>query len=371
MERSQIKLGILTSSRADFGIYQPLLNKLQKLPDEVKTELIVFGTHLSRFHGYTLLEIANHYHFPIHKINGMPLGDSPEAIANGYGNLVTNFSNFWATHTFDWVLALGDRFEMSAAVQGGIPQGVKFAHLHGGETTLGAIDNIYRHQISLASQIHFVATDEFGERVREITHSVKVYSVGALSLDGIEQIQVPAWDVVKAGFNIPVDDFILCTFHPETVTFKNNQQYSEEIIKSIREIVKQLPVIVTLPNADTAGTIFRQAFISLKAELPDRVFLIENFGRLNYFSAMKQASMLLGNTSSGIIEAASFGRFVVNVGERQKGRPQSTNVINVPFEKNDIVTEVFKTLNKGSFTGKNIYYIEGTTDMILNILRNA
>lgn len=136
---------------------------------------------MSPYHGHTLDMIAALGVANIKKVYGMPLSDEPEAIANAYGLLVSNFSQFWGTHEYDWVLALGDRFEMSAAVQAGIPSQVRFAHLHGGETTLGAIDNVYRHQITLASSMHFVSTEAFAQRVCSILcHSEKVYCVGAL-----------------------------------------------------------------------------------------------------------------------------------------------------------------------------------------------
>jgi GDP/UDP-N,N'-diacetylbacillosamine 2-epimerase (hydrolysing) len=366
MERPRLKIGVLTSTRADFGIYQPLLKELSQRKDQFGTELIVFGTHLSHFHGYTRTEIESATDFPIHEVFGMPLSDTPTAIANAYGTIVANFSQFWASHTFDVVFALGDRYEMSAAVQAGIPQGVKFAHLHGGETTLGAIDNIYRHQISLASNLHFVATETFADRVREITHSEQVHTVGALSLDNLKQLELPSWDQVKTTFDLPVDTFALCTFHPETVAHNQNVTYAEEAAKALDNLADEICIIITMPNADTNGTLFREAFQDLKAANPTRIFLIESFGRLNYFTAMQQARFLIGNTSSGIVEAASFQKYVVNVGNRQKGRPQSDNILNTEFDAQAIVSAATQALQQGAYTGDNIYYRPDTACNIIN-----
>ena len=371
MERPRLKIGVLTSTRADFGIYQPLLEELSGQVNLFQTELIVFGTHLSRFHGYTRSEIEASSDFPIHEVFGMPLADNPAAIANAYGSLVSSFSQFWASHTYDWVLSLGDRYEMSAAVQAGIPQGVRFAHLHGGETTLGAIDNIYRHQISLAATLHFVATDAFADRVKEITHSDQVYPVGALSLDNLSKLKLPAWAQVKDKFDIKADQFALCTFHPETVAYEKNAGYSKEAAEALAQLAKKLPVVITMPNADTNGTLFREAFSALKAKSPDRIFLVESFGRLNYFSAMQQARFLVGNTSSGIVEAASFQKHVVNVGNRQKGRPQSKNIINAEFDAQAILTASDKAIEAGTYAGNNIYHKACSADLMLKTLANA
>src|SRR5690606_5753673 len=145
-----MRVAVLTSSRADFGIYLPLLNRLKEDPF-FQLEIIAFGTHLSKFHGYTLDQIKESGFTTIHEISSLLTNDDEVSIATSFGLTVLKFADFWDKHSYDWVLCLGDRFEMAAAVQAGIPFGVRFAHLHGGETTLGAIDNIYRHQTSLAS----------------------------------------------------------------------------------------------------------------------------------------------------------------------------------------------------------------------------
>lgn len=367
-----MKIGVLTSSRADFGIYQPLLRRLQT-DDRFELEIIAFGTHLSPYHGYTLNNITEAGYSQIKKVYGMPLSDTPEAIANAYGLLVSNFSQYWAEHQYDLVFALGDRFEMSAAVQAGIPQQVRFAHLHGGETTLGAIDNIYRHQISLASTLHFVATEAFAKRVENLIDNNKnVHWIGALSLDDLEELPLPEWKQVAEKFGIASDkDFVLVTFHPETVNFHQNTRFSWIAFDALNILSKKLNIVITMPNADTAGSLFREQFQQLRKEKPQQVFLVENFGRLNYFVAVKQSQFLLGNSSSGIIEAASFGKYVVNVGNRQKGRAQSQNILNVPFDVVSIKNACDKILRQGDYQGQNIYYQPNTSERIINLIAHA
>ncbi|MCH2081935.1 MAG: UDP-N-acetylglucosamine 2-epimerase [Saprospiraceae bacterium] len=370
MERSTIKIGILTSSRADFGIYQPLIKALKK-DARFEVELIVFGTHLSPYHGLTL-QLVEKEGLPIHKVYGMSLSDAPQAIANAYGLTVSNFSQFWANHSFDWVFALGDRFEMAAAVQAGIPQRVRFAHFHGGETTLGAIDNIYRHQISLASDLHFVATPAFAQRVEALVETKQnIHWVGALSLSTIDNLQLPDWQKVQKQFHLTTDDFILVTFHPETIAFEKNEGYSKVAANTLLRLSKDYDVIITMPNADTAGSLFRHQFQKIAVQQPERIFLIENFGRLNYFAAAKQSKFLLGNTSSGIIEAASFGKYVINVGDRQKGRPQSDNTFSTPFQEQEILHTITNLPRDLAFKGTNIYFKSNCLETIIDQLIHA
>jgi GDP/UDP-N,N'-diacetylbacillosamine 2-epimerase (hydrolysing) len=178
-----MKIGVLTSSRADFGIYLPLLQRL-KQDSFFNLEIIAFGTHLSKYHGYTLMEIEKEVFPIIHKISSLLTNDDENSIATAYGLTIIKFSDFWETVNYDLVLCLGDRFEMSAAVQAGIPFGINFAHFCGGETTLGAIDNIFRHQITLASILHFPTLEKFKFRIASIIGTDKNnHSVGSLSIE--------------------------------------------------------------------------------------------------------------------------------------------------------------------------------------------
>ncbi len=364
-----MKIGVLTSSRADYGIYLPLLNKL--LDDQYfNLEIIAFGTHLSKSHGFTVEEIEKTKFSKIHKISTLLSNDDESSIATSYGLTVIKFADFWSKNKFDLVFCLGDRFEMSAAVQAGIPFGIKYAHFHGGETTLGAIDNIYRHQITLASFLHFTAAKQFTSKVIElIGENKRVYNFGALSLDDFENFKPIEKNILFAKFNIPHRDFVLATFHPETISPELNQSYAKEMRLALQKISKNIFLIITMPNADTNGSIFRSEIKILQNESPDQVLCIENFGRENYFSAMAYAKLLIGNTSSGILEAASLGKFVLNVGNRQSGRLQSENVINVPFLESSIVNEFNNILQKGNYKGGNIYYKKDTASNIIKEIK--
>lgn len=350
-----MKIGVLTSSRADFGIYLPLLKELRN-DSFFDLTVIAFGTHVSPYHGETINQIKEIGFNKIDQIQSLLLNDNPNGISTSYGLTVSKFADYWSENKFDLVFCLGDRFEMSAAVQAGIPFGVKYAHIHGGETTLGAIDNIYRHQITLASSLHYASTDVYARKIGDLLDSsYNVHNVGSLSLDHIEDFPFTEELSFREQFGIPNQPYILITFHPETVAPELNIEYAQEMKSALKLLVDNFFLVITMPNADTNGSIFRKAIESLKSDLPNQMVCVENFGKINYFNAVKYSEFLVGNTSSGIIEAASFGKYVVNVGNRQKGRAKSENVFDCAFTKVDIIKVVEKIKKLGTYTGNNIY----------------
>jgi GDP/UDP-N,N'-diacetylbacillosamine 2-epimerase (hydrolysing) len=367
----KIRIGVLTSSRADFGIYLPLL-KAMKADDYFDVNIIAFGTHLSSYHGNTIEDIkASGFHVP-YTISSLMSNDDAGSIASSFGLTALKFADFWkeAHGRFDLVFCLGDRFEMAAAVFAGIPLQIKFAHIHGGETTLGAIDNVYRHSITLASSLHFVAAAPFKEKVDQLTgNPAACFVTGALSLDNLDQIQFLDNESFQSKWNVNLSSkFILVTLHPETVAFERNHFFASEFTTALRELLNDREILITLPNGDTNGSVYRKAFSELANEFPEAVSLIENFGTQSYFTCMKSADLLLGNTSSGIIEAASLGKYVVNVGDRQKGRLTSGNVVTVPFESNAIVKACRERFSM-TYSGENVYKVGNAAKLMIEKLK--
>ncbi len=371
LNKNKINIGVLTSSRADYAIYKPLLYELNN-DNRFKVTIIVFGMHLQGKYGKTINIIKSDNFGEIHEVEGMPKGDTPLSISKGYANLVNCFSDYWNSNNFKNVLCLGDRFEMSAAVQAGVLFNVNFIHLHGGETTLGAVDNIYRHQISLASKIHIVASDIFLKRLSGIIGSKKdIFNFGALSLDGIDTTKIIDWESICKEFNIPNEKFILVTFHPETVEIENNFNYCKVIFKVLKKISSEINIVVTLPNADSMNMEYRKIMLKLKNIYPDRFTLVENFGKEKYFSAIANSELMLGNSSSGILEAATFKRYVLNVGKRQKGRLKNENVFDIPFDA-DLIYEKYKLILKlGDYRGENIFFKKNTSNNIIKVLASG
>ncbi len=369
MESYKIKIAILSSSRADYGIYLPLINKLSEDKD-ICLELIAFGTHFSKLHGYTIQSIDVKKFSLVHELEHILSNDSPNAISTSFGLISLKFADFWKNNFFNVVICLGDRFEMAAAVLSGLPYKVNFAHLHGGETTLGAIDNVYRHTISLASELHFTSTEKNKERLSLILgHDRNIYNVGSLSLDNLNQLELLSHEEFFEKWAIDLNKkYILITIHPETVDFEKNEKYAIEFCNALEQLSNLRQLIITMPNADTSGSVYREKLISLNEKYHNKVVLIENFGTVSYFTCMKYADIILGNSSSGIIEAASFGKYVINVGDRQKGRQCDDNVINVRFDENLIVEKTLLYLEK-PYNGKNSYFNGGAVENIIYLIK--
>ena len=363
-------IAVLTSSRADYGIYLPLLKKLNSDPFFNLT-IIAFGTHLSRLHGYTIQNILDDGFEVSEKLETLILGDTEAAISNAIGNTVTRFSNLWSriSSKIDIVFALGDRYEMFAAVAASVPFNIKIAHIHGGETTLGAIDNKFRHAISLMSTLHFASTDEYCERIKNLIGSDRnIFKIGALSLDNLSELQILSVNDFQEKYDIDLSiPTVLVTFHPETVNTEKNGFYALELVKTFNILSKKKQIVITLPNSDTFGSIIRSQFLEL-ANKNGMIHCVENFGSIGYFSCMSYCSFMIGNTSSGIIEAASLGKFVINLGNRQAGRIRSHNVIDTEID----CTEILNTINRIAdfeYKGTNVYYVSNSASAIVTALK--
>lgn len=366
------RIAFLTSSRADYGIYNPLLKKLKEY-STFEVKIIVFGTHLSPFHGYTLSQIISDGFKVDYEIETVISGDSPSTISTSMGLTTLKFAEFWKEHKvdFDLVFCLGDRYEMFAAVIAGVPFGINFAHLHGGERTLGAIDNIFRNSITLASKYHFVSCDAHAKRVFELIESEKnIFNIGSLSLDNLENVDYFSFQEFSNRFELDLNKpTILVTVHPETVSIEKNVTNIEEISRAL-ENLKKYQVIITLPNADTCGNVIRKRILQLVSENQRRIFCFENLGKKGYFTTLKYCAFLIGNTSSGIIEAASFNKWVIDLGVRQLGRERSKNTFNIPFDHETIVSKVKEIEKMPVYDGGNIYYKSNPVNNICSILIN-
>lgn len=360
----------LTSSRADFGIYEPLLQAMRS-DHFFKISICAFGTHLSKSHGYTAQYIRDKGYTIDYEIETVPESDSAFHISESIGQTTKSFAEFWKNHLndFDWVFCLGDRYEMFAAVIAAVPFRIKFAHLHGGETSLGAIDEIFRHSISLSSTLHFVATQNNKKRLSQILGSDSaIHWVGALALDRLQEFNFLTTNEFHQKFNFDFSEkSILVTVHPETTDTTKNELHIAQLIAAM-ELLRDYQFLITLPNADTDGLKIRNALIMASHQL-NNIFLYENLGQEGYFSAMKLCKMLLGNTSSGIIEAASFQKYVINLGNRQLGRQAGENVISCEFETKKIVDLVRIIESKGDWLGGNIYVKNGAANSIIEILK--
>lgn len=365
-----MKIAILTSSRSDYSICLPLIKEIKK-DGFFELSIIAFGTHLSDQHGFTIQKILDDGFSVAHRVKTMPIDDTPAAIVESMGRTMIAFADIWRNNQFDLVIALGDRYEMFSATASCVPFSLPVAHIHGGETTLGAFDDVFRHSITQIATYHFTSAEKYKERVIELKGSSNnVYDVGALSIDNLCSIRLLTVMKFKERFSIDLSiPSILVTFHPETVNFLLNEQHVTELIDALQEI-KNYQLIITMPNADTMGNMIREKLNEFIAETPNAVG-IESFGTVGYLTCMKYCSMLLGNTSSGFIEASFFPKYVINIGERQTGRIVSDNICNVAIEKNAILDAVNAYEYKQLPQAITLYGDGNTAEKITSIIKSS
>ena len=359
---------VLTSSRADYSIYLPLLKKL-KSDDYFQLKIIAFGTHLSLNHRYTVDEIIKDGFEIVHKIDTLPKGDSPKMIAGSMALAISKFASIWESEkeNIDLIFCLGDRYEMFAAVTASVPFNIPVAHLHGGETTLGAIDNSFRNSITSMSNFHFVSTEKNAKRVEQITNSKNhVYIVGAMALDNLYEIKLLSKEEFKDKFSITLKEPALVTFHPETIAYQKNEHYINELLIALYEVEKQ--IVITMPNADTGNELMRERILDF-VKIKNNAYVVESLGTQGYFSCIEHSAFLLGNSSSGIIEAASFGKYVIDLGFRQKGRETGKNVIHCDFKKDEILDVIKKIKTLPPLKRENIYGDGKSSEKIISILK--
>ncbi len=366
-----MKIGVITTSRADFGIYLPLLNKIKE--SEHHLMLFAGGMHTASHFGnsHQLIEEAG---FIIGEmVDGISTDDSPFGLCESMALTLAGFSAVWKKYAdeLDVVFVLGDRFEMYAAASSIIPYNIIIAHLHGGETTLGAIDNKFRNAISMLSDYHFVSHEKHAEKLVQMTgDSARIFNVGALGVENLLGQSLMSTDAFFEKFKFDISkDYILTTIHPETVSAGKNVHFIDEYIAAVKEI--DIPVLCTLPNADTEGSVLRAALLDFEKQFPQKLKCFENLGIVGYFTAMKNCLIMLGNTSSGIIEAASYQKWVIDLGDRQKGRFAPSNVVHVPFDRKEIVRNVQSLRTTDVNVSQNPYGKGNTAEQILGILETV
>lgn len=363
-----MKVALISCGRSDYSIYLPLLKKLDA-DSEINMDIIAFGTHVSNFYGHTVDMFKKDGFHVAEEIESLVLGDSPDSIATAMGLTMIKFSRLWEKNNYDCIVVLGDRFEMFSAIAASVPFNIPVAHLHGGETTLGAIDDKFRHCITSMSTLHFVTTQDHADRVAQIMNSDKnIFNVGAPALDNLKDIELMSKEEFLSTFGVDLNKpTILTTFHPETVNLAKNIEYTDELVETFKSI-EGYQLLITMPNADTMGTMVRD---KLNAFIDDCDYAtgVEILGARGYYSCMEYCSMLLGNTSSGIIEAASFGKYVINIGDRQKGRSFGENVIHSGIVKSELLQHIQQISSKPQLDRKNIYGDGTATEKIVQIMK--
>jgi UDP-hydrolysing UDP-N-acetyl-D-glucosamine 2-epimerase len=332
-------IGVVTVARSDYGIYLPL----QQAPD-LSLHLIVSGMHLSPEFGLTVRTIEKDGFEIADRVEMLLSSDTPEGIAKSIGLGVIGFAQAYSRFRPDILVVLGDRFEMCAAALAALPFKIPLAHIHGGELTQGAIDDALRHLMTKLSHLHFVSTQEYGRRVMQLGEEAwRVEVCGALSLDNLHSVRLLSRKELADEFELFLEDrFLLVTYHPVTLEYEQTEWQVRELVSSLDEC--GLQVLLTMANADTGGHLVNLMLEDFVRTHPSAQ-LVDNLGTQAYFSVMALATAMVGNSSSGIIEAGMFKLPVVNIGIRQKGRIRSINVIDVDYRSDEIVRGIKKAIS--------------------------
>lgn len=336
-------IGVVTVARSDYGIYRPVLRGIAG-DAELELRLFVSGTHLASDHGATVREIEADG-FPIAaRIKSVSDEDDATSIARGAGQAVGGFADAFAASRPDLLLALGDRFEMLAAAFAALLLRLPVAHLHGGEASEGAFDESIRHALTKLSHLHFAATEQAARRIRQLGEEPwRVVVSGAPALDEIARLEPLADDELERRIGLPLDPPpLVVTYHPPTLDPRDPGELVQELLAAVEQ--SGLPAVFTYPNADPGGLAVRRAIDAYVADHP-RTRAVSSLGSRAYHSLLRHAAAVVGNSSSGIVEAASFRAPVVNVGNRQDGRLRPGNVIDVDDDRDAIAAAIQRALS--------------------------
>ncbi len=306
--------------------------------------LVVSGMHLSAQHGSTVRAIEEDGFDIAERIEILLSSDTPQGISKSVGLGVIGFAQLFDRWRPDIMVVVGDRFEMHAAALAALPFKIPIAHISGGELTEGAIDDALRHSLTKLSHLHFPATEEYARRIIQLGEEPwRVIVAGEPSLDQLHTMQLLPREELERRFELRLNQpFVMVTFHPVTLEYEQAEEQITELLAAIE--VSGVAAVFTMPNADTGNHVIREKIRGFVAEHADSR-LVDNFGIHAYFSMMSLAAAMVGNSSSGLLEAASFQLPAVNIGTRQDGRVRARNVIDVGYNRENILHAITKAVS--------------------------
>lgn len=368
------KIAVVTGSRAEYGLLFWIIKGIYE-DTELELQLLVTGMHLAPQFGMTVHDIERDG-FPITERIDLEINsDTEEGVACAMGRGMIKFAQTYERLHPDIVVVLGDRFEIFAAVSAAVPFCIPVAHLYGGDVTEGAIDDRFRHAMTKLSDLHFTSIKEYARRVIQMGEDpARVFCVGATALDNIKRLPLLSRDKIAQDLKIPMDKMWgVLTYHPVTTEKGRALAQIQEALSAISQF-PQIYWLIGLPNADSGNLVIRGAVESYANTHPKDARVTASLGQLRYLSLMKHAAVMVGNSSSGIIEAPSFKLPVVNVGTRQTGRVRAQNVIDVPtYEAAQITRAITKALSvsfRDGLQGMSNPYGDGNaSENILGILK--
>lgn len=368
------KICVVTGSRAEYGLLSNLMQEIKKA-DDLQLQVIATNMHLSPEFGLTFREIEKDGFHIDKKVEMLLSSDTANATAKSVGLGMIGFADAYEDLLPDLLVVLGDRYEIFAAVSVALFFKIPVAHLHGGEITEGAYDDSLRHAITKMSHLHFTSTEEYRNRVIQLGENPnRVFNVGALGVENIKQMLFLSKEELELSLNFRLGEkMLLITFHPVTLEHNTACQQCNNLL----EVLDRHPdyrILFTLPNSDTDGRCIIQCIQDFVLRNKERAIAFNSLGKIRYLSALKYASAVIGNSSSGILEVPSFGIPTLNIGDRQKGRITAESVVHAGTTVEEIeagFNQLFSDkIVSVAQTRKNPYEKEGTTNAIIQVLRS-
>ena len=368
------KICVFTGTRAEYGLLKPLMYEIKKDKD-LELQIIASGMHLSPEFGLTYKEIEKDGFTIDEKVEMLLSSDTPFGISKSIGLGVIGYTDALERLKPDITVVLGDRFEALAFVIASFTLKIPIAHLYGGETTLGVLDEGYRHAITKLSYLHFTSTEEYKKRVIQLGEEPeRVFNVGALGIDNIKKLKLLSKEEVEKRLGKKLKKRnLLITFHPETLKKGSSENQFKELLKALDELEDTL-LIFTKANADTEGRKINYLIDEYASKNKEKTVVFTNMGQLLYLSTMQFVDAVVGNSSSGIIEAPSFKIGTINIGDRQKGRIRAESIIDCKPDYESIKKSINKLFSQ-NFRQKlknvnNPYENKNTARKIKNILKS-
>ena len=332
------KICVVTGTRAEYGLLRWVMEGIRQSP-RLSLQLIATGAHLSPEFGLTYRKIEADGFRIDHRVEMLLSSDTPVGVTKSLGLGLLGFADALAELRPDLLLVLGDRYEIFAAATAAMVARIPIAHLHGGETTEGAIDEAIRHAITKLAHLHFVAAEDYRRRVIQLGEAPeRVFLVGGLGIDNILKLKLLGRPALETALDFRLGPKnLLVTFHPVTLEAGSAQAQMAELLAAL-ETLTDTQIIFTLPNADTEGRGLMRQIQGFVERHPQRVKAFASLGQLRYLSAVAQVDAVVGNSSSGLAEVPSFNKPTINIGDRQRGRLKAASVIDCAPHRDAILT---------------------------------
>lgn len=349
------KICVVTATRAEYGLLKPVMEQIQSRGN-LELQVVVTGAHLSPEFGMTYQEIEKDGYFITSKIEMLLSSDTSVGITKSMAVALMGFADFFQQYQPDMVVILGDRYETLMVATAAMIAKIPIAHIHGGEITEGAYDDAIRHSITKMSQLHFASTEEYKNRIIQLGEQPdRVFNVGALGVENIKKVSL--WTKEQLEDNLQFlfgEKLIMVTYHPVTLDHMSSEIQFRNLLQ-VLDKYKDIKIIFTKANADTDGRIINHMIDEYVESNKERCIAFTSLGQVRYLSTLKFCKAVVGNSSSGIIEAPSFHIPTVNIGNRQQGRIAARTVLHCGYETKEIEEALEKAFSEEFLERLNNY----------------